>query len=390
MSISAFSGPLISFGQSPYPAQEYNPELGTSLHYAGSGILDPRTQFTYLPGQTFGQFTAGFLGEQLTAVSVVPYTASTTAIVASANATSATLTLVSAASATTGVSIVSSVVNANTGVADTNGGAGLVAIDSYASFTGSISGTTLTVTANQSAPLVPGMTLSGTGVTAGTTITGYGTANPNSLGASISVTYTVSVPQTVSSSTLTAQFASVNACALPLGQAGTINLWNPQALLARCVTVTAASGATATTATITGYDVYGTPMTQAVSITAGSTVTSTKAFKYIKSVVLNAADGTHAYSVGTADTIGLPIRSDTFGDILVNYGSSLTASTLVTAATGYTPAVTTAASSTTGDVRGTYALQSASSTGTNRLTIRQTPQPYNIGSVSGLFGVTQA
>lgn len=390
MSISAFSGPLVTFGQSPFPAQEYNPELGTSLLYAGSGILDPRTIFTYIPGQTFGAFTGGFLGETVTGLSVVPYTAATAAVVASANATSATLTLVSASSATTGVSIVSSVINTNTGVADTNGGAGLVMLDGFASFTGSISGTTLTVTANQSAPLVPGMTVSGTGVASGTTVTGYGTATPNSLGASISVTYTVSVSQTVSSATLTAQFASVNSCALPAGQAGSINLWNPQALLGRCVSVTAAASATATTATITGYDIYGYPMTQAVTVTAGSTVNSTKAFKYIKSVVLNAADGTHAYSVGTADIIGLPLRSDTFGDIWVNYGASLTASTLLTAATGYVAAVTTAASSTTGDVRGTYALQAASSTGVNRLTIRQSPQPYNVGSITGLFGVTQA
>ena len=388
MSISAWAGPLVSFGQSPYAA-DYNPEAGPSLLYSGAGILDPRPYYTYIPGQNFGAFTPGFLGfDNVTTINAVPYTASNVAIVASANPSSATLSLVTANSATTGVSIVPSVTNASTGAVDTNGGAGLVMLDGFTSFTGSISGSTLTVTANSTAPICIGMTLltaggSGT-LPAGLTVIGYGT------GTGYTGTYVLSGTATVGSGTITANFQTISSCAVPFGSAGTIALWNPQALVGRAVSITAAAQATYTTATITGYDIYGFPMTQALTISAGSTVTGTKAFKYIKSVVLSGgtADTSHAYSVGTADVFGFPLRSDTFGDVTINYAGSLTATTLITSAANYTAAVTTAPSSTTGDVRGTFA--STSATGTNRFVFRQSPQPYNVGSITGLFGNTQA
>jgi hypothetical protein len=67
------------------------------------------------------------------------------------------------------------------------------------SFTAAISGTTMTVSGSVTgSPLVVGMEISGSGVTAGTTITALGT------GTGGSGTYTVSASQTVSSSTLTA------------------------------------------------------------------------------------------------------------------------------------------------------------------------------------------
>ena len=64
--------------------------------------------------------------------------------------------------------------------------------------TGSISGTTLTVSAVGSGSLIVGQTLSGTGVNSTTTITGYGT------GTGGTGTYTVSYSQTVNSTTITA------------------------------------------------------------------------------------------------------------------------------------------------------------------------------------------
>lgn len=57
MSISAFSGPVISFGQAPYA--DYNPETAPSLFINGTGILDPRPQFIYSPGQNMGSIAAG-------------------------------------------------------------------------------------------------------------------------------------------------------------------------------------------------------------------------------------------------------------------------------------------------------------------------------------------
>ena len=166
--------------------------------------------------------------------------------------------------------------------------------------------------------------------------------------------------------------------------------WSPQALLGRAVSVTAAASATYATATVAGYDIYGFPMSEAITISAGSVATGRKAFKYIKSVTLSGgtADTTHAYSVGTADVFGFPLRSDTFGDVIINYATSLVGTTLITAATNYLPADRTTPSTTTADVRGTFAATSSS--GANKLIVRQSPQAYMVPYATGLFGLTQA
>jgi hypothetical protein len=70
--------------------------------------------------------------------------------------------------------------------------------------TGSISGTTLTVTAISQGAVSMGQTLSGTGITAGTTIVGFLTGaggNVNETG-----TYTVNISQTVASTTINAYY----------------------------------------------------------------------------------------------------------------------------------------------------------------------------------------
>jgi hypothetical protein len=70
--------------------------------------------------------------------------------------------------------------------------------------TGSISGTTLTVTAISQGAVSMGQTLSGTGITAGTTIVGFLTGaggNVNEVG-----TYTVNISQTVASTTINAYY----------------------------------------------------------------------------------------------------------------------------------------------------------------------------------------
>lgn len=82
---------------------------------------------------------------------------------------------------------------------------------SAASVTGSISGTTLTVTAVGSGALTVGQTLSGSGVTAGTKITALGT------GTGGTGTYTVSASQTVASTTVTAAGAVSTAFASSTG-----------------------------------------------------------------------------------------------------------------------------------------------------------------------------
>ena len=69
--------------------------------------------------------------------------------------------------------------------------------------TGSISGTTLTVTSACSINVAPGQTISGTGVTAGTKVTAYGSSNAYGTSIGQLGTYTVDTSQTAGSTTLT-------------------------------------------------------------------------------------------------------------------------------------------------------------------------------------------
>jgi len=407
MSVTAFSGPVIVFGQSPLVPNEYNPDLGSSLFYAGGGILDPRIPFTYLPGESQSAQDFGWYGfSDIVSYLNVPYTNAAAAIVASANPTSATLALVTANSATTGVYYSSTFTRSDTGATDT-----VLALDAYASITASASNGILTVTANGNLPIGPGMVLlsSSTTVTGGTLgassnvyigsqLTTTGTAS--TVGNGQTGTYQLSQNVTFASGTVTLAYPNVQSCAIPTNiQTPSVWLWSPMALAGRAVSVTAASGATYATATVNGYDIYGYPMSEAITISAGAAVAGKKAFKYIKSVVLSGgtADTTHAYSVGTTAVIGLPIRADSAAEVVVNAGNTQTAPAVNTAfaANGFLPADRTTPSATTGDVRGTIDVSNASgvnltpSTGTNKYVFRQIPAAYNVQSQAGLFGLTQ-
>jgi len=409
MSISAFSGPLVSFGQNTNPNSptmtDYNPEAGPSLFYNGVALLDQRWPYSYEPGQNFGNVTAGFSVQNVQTLNVVPYALSATAISAALATTASTpVILVSSSSTTTGVATAVSINRADTGAAVT----GLLAIDGYTSVTGYVSngtsgtaGNILIVSTASYAPLAVGMVISGTGVTAGTYITGYApslnVSNGNSATGGTGAYYvsnsfaagTSGSPITINAALGTSTVPATSQSRIAFGQAGTVQLWNPQSLIARAVSITptSANPTASITFTVAGYDIYGYPMSEVISLTTGSTsgtaVNGKKAFKYITSVTPSVTD-TVTYSVGTTDIFGLPIRADNFGELLINYPA-----TVVTANTGFTAAVTTYATTTTGDVRGTYALQTASN-GSRRLIVTQSPQAYNIGTTTtGLFGVTQ-
>jgi len=377
MSISANSGPFISFGQNTIGlVTDYNPDLGPSLFWGGVGRIDPRPNFNYVPGQNFGAFTAGFATSDAMTINYAPYALGNAAIAAAANVVSGTaMTLVSTNSTSTGVSVGASCTNYNTGVAVT----GLLMVDAFASFTGVIASSVLTVS-SLTGTISIGMTVTGTGVNTGTTIVNQLTGPAGGAG-----TYTVQGDDTASSTTMTAQATGTTALAQPFGQSNTISLWNPQAMVSRAVSVTGSASATGGNITISGYDIYGVPMSEVIAAPASATtVNGKKAFKYISSVVPAFTDA-HNYSIGTTDIYGFPLRSDNFGDVSINYNA-----TGITANTGYTAAVTTSpATTSTGDVRGTYALQSAADA-SKRLVVRQFITPANIGSITGLFGVTQA
>ena len=410
MSITAFTGPLVSFGNEAgaSEAADYNPEGATSLFFHGGALLDHRGPFTYNPGQDFGATNNGWLGfNTFKTVWAPPVTLSNTIIAAAAHITAGTpMTLASAT--TTGLAVGVSFPRQDTNVLVT----GLLELDPLAvSCTASLtSGSNVfTVSAmgtgsgNHPNGLCPGMVLTDSTTAAniptGTYITGY-TTGSGGVG-----TYTMSAnaTATAASDTVTGLFTGtlVNPITgntsygntIPFGSAGTVRLYNPMAMIARAVSITSTtSQVSGTVFTINGLDIYGYPMSETIT-TSGTSATTTngkKAFKYIKSVTPTVhSDGTGSYSVGTLDIIGFPLRSDVFQlgmeiDISLEMNNAA-----ITSATGYVAAVVTSpATATTGDVRGTYTLQT-SSNGTLLAGVSQSPLVANMGSTTGLFGVTQ-
>ena len=299
-------------------------------------------------------------------------------------------------------------------------------------YTGAIStvgGGTLTITAVlQGDPITIGSWVNGTGVTAGTFITGYGTGT-GGVG-----TYTVNVSQTASSTTIFTQGQAVlgnpspmetgigpmgriytfdcipltsntaNICASQTpAAAGSLSLLTTSLLggkyvitasgvptvqldCPRGVAVTLAGGGTPTTITITGFDEYGQRMSEAITSVAGATTNGRKAFYQISGVTTSAAT-VAAVTVGTSQLIGLPVRV-TSGVYIshVGWDTGFVLDTGTLAVADSAPATTT-----TGDVRGTFSPSSAPN-GIRRLVlgimlpaIASGPNATRIGA----FGVNQ-
>jgi hypothetical protein len=293
---------------------------------------------------------------------------------------------------------------------------------------GTIASTTLTVVnALSGDPLVVGQYITGSSVTAGSYITAY--AGQNSSGQN---TYTLSASSTVSSATT--MYAGGNALlgdpspmSLGVGPLGRVYIWDiiPQTLqTANIVASQTASGAgsltltagTSTTSvvrndgttvvqldypralqvncsttarafTVSGYDYYGQAMTEQITVvTAGTAVFGKKAFYQISGVTI--AGSATACVVGTSDVFGFPVRVIDAGYLVSNVWNN----TLDNDAGTFAAAITATATSTTGDVRGTYKPSSASD-GTKRLVcaialpaIAAGPNATRLGAL----GVTQA
>lgn len=298
-------------------------------------------------------------------------------------------------------------------------------------FTGSIATTTLTVTAMLSGdPIKVGQYIDGTGVTNGTYITAFGTGNGGT------GTYTVSTSQTAGSTTIYANGNALLGDPAPMergvGPLGRIYVFDviPQAKLTtnvsaaasyaaaanatlaagagtklttntagtsviqldcpRAVSITIGAGTiTDTNITVSGYDYYGQAMSEVIATgtTQSTTVNGKKAFYQVSQVAVGGDCGA-TVAVGTTDIIGLPVRVTDAGYLAsVGYNNTLArdAGTFVAAATA-------TATTTTGDVRGTY-VPSAACDGIKRLVIGILLPAIAVGPNStrvGALGVTQA
>lgn len=167
-----------------------------------------------------------------------------------------------------------------------------------------------------------------------------------------------------------------------LGASGSMNLWDPAKAVSRALSLTSTSNLSGLTITAVGYDVFGYPVTCTRAGPNNNTVNFTKALKYVASITPSATNA-GTMSVGTSDIYGFPLRADAFAYVPIYWND-----TLITASTGFVAAVTTdPATATTGDVRGTYAVQSASD-GTKKLQVFWRPKVANI-SQTGMFGIAQ-
>jgi hypothetical protein len=173
------------------------------------------------------------------------------------------------------------------------------------------------------------------------------------------------------------------------GQSGAFSFFNPAAGCGRCPSISGVSGGAGGTFSVIGYDVYGVLCHQNIVVAAGAnTVNGTKALKWLLSVTPQFTDA-HTYSVGTSDTYGLGIYASAFA-----YADIFWNNTSISSNAGFTAGVTSTATATTGDTRGTYAIQGDTSNGTKRLQLFVAPSFGVIantvaGATQALLGVPQ-
>jgi hypothetical protein len=116
-------------------------------------------------------------------------------------------------------------------------------------------------------------------------------------------------------------------------------------------------GAAPQTVTVSGFDYYGQAMSEAItsSVAVSTAVSGKKAFYLVSSITTSGATGT-ALTVGTTDILGLPVRVTN-----VAYVASVKSNSTLAQDTGtFVAADTATATTTTGDVRGTYTPATAS------------------------------
>jgi hypothetical protein len=296
--------------------------------------------------------------------------------------------------------------------------------------TGSVSSSTLTITALGSGnPIAIGMYVDGSSVTDGTYIIGYGT------GTGGTGTYTLNQAINIASTTALTMHSNIpldNPAPMDLGVGplGRIYVWDvvPQALVAnniaaaqttsssialtagtsvksvvrqdgttvlqldlpRAVSITSGTGTlTNRNVTISGYDYYGQAMSEVIATgtVQSTTVAGKKAFFQITSASISGALGA-TIAVGTTDVLGLPVRV-----FNVSYVASVKSNnTLAQDAGTFVAADTATATTTTGDVRGTYTPATASN-GIVRTTMGILLPAIAVGpnaTRTGALGVTQA
>lgn len=185
-------------------------------------------------------------------------------------------------------------------------------------------------------------------------------------------------------------------------QGGLGRYMNPREMISRGLAVQASTVQAGTgTILITGWDVWGQAMTELVTALGTTPAYTKKAFKYVQSAVPQTLGTTitATYTLGLSDVFGFPFRVDEAEYLTVQAGGTAISNTI-----GVTTAVITAATNTTGDVRGTVQISGlgggtaissvATSNNVRRLVIVQSLSNYqtlftNPNNLPPMFGTTQ-
>ena len=133
--------------------------------------------------------------------------------------------------------------------------------------------------------------------------------------------------------------------------------------------------------TVTGTDEYGVAMSEAITGVNAGTVEGDKAFKTVTQVATSAAVGTDV-EVGTSDTLGFPVAILNKGQI-----ANIVWNGAVEAYSTVTVGDTTTATTTTGDIRGTANVSSATD-GTKKLYVHMFLEDTTTAATA--YGITQA
>lgn len=167
----------------------------------------------------------------------------------------------------------------------------------------------------------------------------------------------------------------------PYLTAGLARIFNPNEGLARNIQLTGVASGTGGAFIVRGWDIYGVPMSETITVGAGvNTVQGKKAFKYLATGTTNATGGivpqfadAHNYSAGPGNIVGINLRSLFWEYMQIFYNGSFA----VTSTGWLTADTTNPATATTGDVRGTVnagtlATIGAALDGTKRMTLAMT------------------
>lgn len=414
-------GPLESdsgggVGTSTLATASIGPMDGPSYFYQGVAILDPRNYPIAKDGLLPGRVPAFIAAPNIVTVDAVPQAASSSALAAAQVVTAATpMALATVAVTNFSVGAASLAVGVPLIPAGTSSVTTVIALDfGFTTGTTTANSTTINTPDNTLFSLGQWIVVGNAGNAAGTQslVTQVQSVSTNGTSLFVSPAPATALGVPIGGANLwgsallppATQFgpsaASANAVSKTL-QAGVVRAHNPREMLARNLVVTAstATGGTAVIA-FTGYDVWGNFMTEAISASGTTLVGGKKAWKYVLSATPNTTQIAN-YTLGFGDSFGLPIRCDE--------GQSLQAwagNTALASVTGVATAVTSPATNTTGDVRGTITMSLFATTNTPiavqattnnvvRLYVEQTPTlsavlNANPNNTIPMFGVPQS